>query len=73
MSLYYAGIVFLKYSRNKFVSSYNIIVMMYVIYGLINIFFLGDIYKSGRIIPADMFLQNALMSLLPFYAFYRLL
>lgn len=70
MSLYYAGIVFLKYSRNKFVSSYNIIVMMYVIYGLINIFFLGDIYKSGRIIPADMFLQNALRSLLPFYAFY---
>lgn len=70
MSAFYMGQVFLRYSQQPVVKAYNIIVIMYIVYGIYSILFMGDINKSGNIIRADMFLQNAMKSLVPFYAFF---
>ena len=52
------------------IKSYNIMVIIFTVYGLINILFFEDVNRGGHIIPTDFFLQNILRSMLPFYAFY---
>lgn len=56
--------------NDPFIKSYTLLLIMFSVYGVINILFFDDINKSGHIIPNDFFLQNIVRSMIPFYAFY---
>ena len=70
MSLYYFIVCLKDYRDQPMIKSYNIMVIIFTVYGLINILFFEDVNRGGHIIPTDFFLQNILRSMLPFYAFY---
>lgn len=70
ISLYYAIICYKDYRYQPVIKYYNILIVFFSIYGIINILFFEDLNKIGHVIPTDFFLQNILRSMLPFYAFY---
>ena len=70
ISAFYMIIVLKKDFNKPFIKSYTLLLLMFAIYGIINILFFDDINKSGHIIPNDFFLQNIVRSMIPFYAFY---
>lgn len=70
ISLYYFIIYFKDYRYQPIIKSFNILVIFFTIYGVINIMFFDPLNKGWNVIPTDFFLQNILRSILPFYAFY---
>ena len=70
MSLYCFGKVLLLTNQPTIIKVLNVLTIMFILYGGMNIIAGGAIHTSWNIIPADFYLKNILNSILPIYAYY---
>ena len=70
ISLYCFVRVLVQKNTPILLGALNVLVGMFLLYGVVNMFFGEPIRTSWNVIPTDFYLKNILNSLLPIYAYY---